>query len=173
MFLVRHVLRCFFRNQWGNGPNDEVHGWKLGEPAVCTAVVTALFLALGTSGTPRSKVYLISSELLDFVTFLLRSYWLVINPFHAQKVSVFGVILVRIFPAFSLIRTEYGEILRISPYSVQMLENAGEIRTRITPNTDTFYPVFDTHWKHQQSKDFLTLSRGVERNQWYEMSSRH
>ena len=26
---------------------------------------------------------------------------------------VFGVILVRIFPAFSRIRTEYGEILRI------------------------------------------------------------
>ena len=28
----------------------------------------------------------------------------------AQKVSVSGVILVRIFPAFSNIRTEYGEI---------------------------------------------------------------
>ena len=34
--------------------------------------------------------------------------------------------------AYSRIRTEYGEILRISPYSVRM-------RTRITPNTDTFY----------------------------------
>ena len=33
--------------------------------------------------------------------------------------SIFGVILVRIFPAFSRIRTEYGEILRISPYSVR------------------------------------------------------
>ena len=34
------------------------------------------------------------------------------------------------FPAFS-----------ISPYSVRMWENAGKIRTRITPNTDTFYAV--------------------------------
>ena len=40
--------------------------------------------------------------------------------------SVFGVILVRIFPAFSRIRTEYGEILRISPYSVRMRENADQ-----------------------------------------------
>ena len=57
--------------------------------------------------------------------------------------SVFGVILVRIFPAFSRIETEYTEILRISPYSVQMQENAGKMRTRITPNTDTFYAVFE------------------------------
>ena len=34
--------------------------------------------------------------------------------------SVFGDILVRI----SRIRTEYGKILRISPYSVRMRENA-------------------------------------------------
>ena len=39
---------------------------------------------------------------------------------------VFGVILVRIFPAFSRIRTEYGEILRIAQYSVRMRENAGK-----------------------------------------------
>ena len=40
--------------------------------------------------------------------------------------------------AFSRIRTEYGEILwdiRISLYSVRMRK----MRTRITPNTDTFY----------------------------------
>ena len=55
--------------------------------------------------------------------------------------AVFGVILVLIFPAFSSIRTEYGEILRVSPYSVQMRENVGKMRTRITPNTDTFYVV--------------------------------
>ena len=62
--------------------------------------------------------------------------------FHtAWKVSLFRVILVRIFPAFSRIRTEYGEILRISPYSVLMRENAGKVRTRITPNTETFYTV--------------------------------
>ena len=34
--------------------------------------------------------------------------------------SVFGGILVCIFPAFSAIRTEYGKILRISPYSEGM-----------------------------------------------------
>ena len=55
--------------------------------------------------------------------------------------SEFGVILVCIFPAFFLIRTEYGEIIRISLYSVQMRENAGKMRTTITPNTNTFYAV--------------------------------
>ena len=54
---------------------------------------------------------------------------------------VFGVILIRIFPAISRIWTEYGEIKIISPYSVRMRENAGKMRTRITPNTDTFYAV--------------------------------
>ena len=38
---------------------------------------------------------------------------------------------------FSRIRTEYGEILRISPYSDRMRENTD----RITPNKDTFYAV--------------------------------
>ena len=47
--------------------------------------------------------------------------------------SVFGVILVRIFPAFSGIRTQYGEI--------RMPENAGKIRTRMILNRDTFYVV--------------------------------
>ena len=54
---------------------------------------------------------------------------------------VFEVILVRIFPGFSRIRTEYGEKFRISPYSVRMRENAGKIRTRITQNMDSFYTV--------------------------------
>ena len=44
--------------------------------------------------------------------------------------------------AFSRIWTEYGEIRSISPYSVRMQENAGKMRTRTTPNTDTFYVVF-------------------------------
>ena len=43
-----------------------------------------------------------------------------------QKESAVGVILVHIFPAFSHIRSEYGEILRISPYSVRMRENPGK-----------------------------------------------
>ena len=55
--------------------------------------------------------------------------------------SVFEVIRVLLFLAFSRIRTEYGEILGISLYSVRMLENTGKLRTRINPNTDTFYAV--------------------------------
>ena len=43
------------------------------------------------------------------------------------KVFVFGVILVR----FSCIRTECEEILRISPYSIQMRENTDQINSRL------------------------------------------
>ena len=60
---------------------------------------------------------------------------------------VFEVILVRIFPAFSLIRTDYWEIRSIFPYSLRMRKNAGKIRTRITPTTDTFYAVYDANIK--------------------------
>ena len=42
-----------------------------------------------------------------------------------------------IWSVISRIRSEYGEIRRISLYSVRMRE----IRTRITPNTDTFHAV--------------------------------
>ena len=63
------------------------------------------------------------------------------NLVPAKKVFVFGVILVPIFLTFIGIWTEYGGILRISPYSVQMRQNAGKMRTRRTPNTDTFYAV--------------------------------
>ena len=45
------------------------------------------------------------------------------------------------WPAFSRIRTENGKILRISPNLVQMRENAGKMRTRITPTRDLFYAV--------------------------------
>ena len=55
--------------------------------------------------------------------------------------SVFEVILVRIFPALSRVRTEYGEIRSICPNSVRMRENAEKMWTIITPNTDTFYAV--------------------------------
>ena len=54
----------------------------------------------------------------------------------------FGLNTDSIFPVFPRIWTEYGEILRISPYSFQMVENAGKMRNRITPNMDTFYAVF-------------------------------
>ena len=46
-----------------------------------------------------------------------------------------------LWSAFSCIRAEYGEILRISPYSVQMPENAEKMAIRTTPNTNTFYAV--------------------------------
>ena len=62
--------------------------------------------------------------------------------YRGVKESLFGVILVRIFPGFPLIRAEYGKILRISPYSVRMWENSAKNQTRITPNTDSFYAVY-------------------------------
>ena len=43
--------------------------------------------------------------------------------------------------AFFSIRTEYGEIFCISPYSVRMHKNPGKMRTRLTLNTDYFYAV--------------------------------
>ena len=51
--------------------------------------------------------------------------------------SVLGVF----WSVFSRIPIEYGEILRISPYSVRMRENAGKMRTTIAPNMEIFYAV--------------------------------
>ena len=65
---------------------------------------------------------------------------------HCVKSIRIGIILVHVFPAFSCIWTEYGEVFRISPHSVQMRENAGRMRTRITPNTNTFYEVKIKFW---------------------------
>ena len=59
-------------------------------------------------------------------------------------------------PHFSRIRTKYGEILRISPYSVRMRENAEKMWTRITLNTDIFYAV--TGWLIQRSLFWLASS---------------
>ena len=73
--------------------------------------------------------------------------------------SVFGVILVPIFPTFSLIRTEYGE-MRIYPYSVRMRENAGKMRTRITPNMDTFYAVININSIRNTCDYFITITKG-------------
>ena len=50
--------------------------------------------------------------------------------------SVFGVIVVRICPAFGLNTERYGVSLGIQ-------SKCGKIRTRITPNTSTFYAVFE------------------------------
>ena len=43
------------------------------------------------------------------------------------------------FPEFGLDTAEYGEIIRISPYSAE----CGKIRTRINLNTDTLHVVSD------------------------------
>ena len=53
--------------------------------------------------------------------------------YTAQKVSVFGAILVRIFPHLDWIR-KYSVSLRIQ-------SGCSKIRTRITPNTNTFHAV--------------------------------
>ena len=52
--------------------------------------------------------------------------------FTAQRLSVFGLNLVRIFRIW----TEYG--------ALRIQYECGKIRTRITPNKDTFYAVFET-----------------------------
>ena len=61
---------------------------------------------------------------------------------------------------FSRIRTEYVKILRISPYSVQMWENAA----RKTPNTDNFHPVLflpilkiNTYGNQKKTKKHMKL----------------
>ena len=61
---------------------------------------------------------------------------LIVIPMTAWKVSVFGVVLVRIFPAFGLNTESYGESLCIR-------SECRKIRTRKTPNTGTFYAVND------------------------------
>ena len=50
----------------------------------------------------------------------------------AQKVFIYRVILVRIFLHLAQIRKEFGVSLRIQ-------SECGKMRTRITPNTVTFY----------------------------------
>ena len=60
--------------------------------------------------------------------------------FTASKVSIFGVTLVHVFPHFPAFGVN-TERYWVSPYSVWLPENAGKMRTRITPDTDTFYEV--------------------------------
>ena len=55
---------------------------------------------------------------------------------------------------FSRIRTEYGEILRISSYSVRMRK----IRTRITPNTNTFHAVTTLYSSRVVLKHYITFN---------------
>ena len=48
-----------------------------------------------------------------------------------------------LWSVFSGIRTKYGEIRSISPYSALLIQSkCGKMRTRKTPNTDTFQAFF-------------------------------
>ena len=58
---------------------------------------------------------------------------------HCAKSVHIQSILIRIFPGFSCIRTEYGGRYPVSLRLVRMPKNVGKMRIRITPNTDTFY----------------------------------
>ena len=65
------------------------------------------------------------------------------------------------WPAFSCIRTEYGEILCIH-------SECGKMGTRITPNTDTFYAVCASDYKPKNYKHLslflLRINIGSKRN---------
>ena len=61
-------------------------------------------------------------------------------------------------------------MLRISQYSVRMRENAGKMRTGITPNTDTFYAVHIM--KFQQGSRNSVRSLPCVRNFFFSFTSR-
>ena len=69
--------------------------------------------------------------------------------YTAWKASVFKVILVRIFFCIFL---HLDWIQR----DTQMRENVGKMRTRITPNTDTFYTVL--HFTKRKSQDKKSIN---------------
>ena len=75
--------------------------------------------------------------LLFFLYNLLKIVLTLLTHFSntAWKVSVFGVILVRVFPHSNWVS------LRIQSKSFRIKSECGKIRTRITPNTGNFYAV--------------------------------
>ena len=73
----------------------------------------------------------------------------------AQKVSVFGVILVHIFPALGLNAGRYGVSLRIQ-------SECGKMRIRITPNTGTFYAVNVCSINDTSSSESMEKAAAVE-----------
>ena len=80
-------------------------------------------------------------NLTSFVLYITRRVLLLSSTLR-KKFPYSELFWSAFFPHFpSVIRTEYGEIGSVSPYSFQMWENAGKIWTRITPDTDTFYAV--------------------------------
>ena len=96
--------------------------------------LTGAFLNLLSFGTLLNRCFcqieftnfLIHIELFDLY-YVLSSIWI-----SLCKKCPYSELF---WSAFSRIRTEYGEILRIQ-------SECGKIRTRITPNTDTFHAVY-------------------------------
>ena len=72
----------------------------------------------------------------SLITLYLRFYAKLYYNNHCVKVSVFGVILVRIYP-------HSDWILSISPYSVRMRENADQNNCN-TENSSTIIPILHT-----------------------------
>ena len=72
------------------------------------------------------------------IKILYLSIHIIVVSSTAWKVSVFGVILVRFSRIFP-----HSDWIRIDTYSIRMRENAGKMRSRITPNTGNFYVVFN------------------------------
>ena len=72
---------------------------------------------------------------MQFQNFFIDSFQIIVNGYHYVKIfrirSYFGPH----FPAFGLNTERYGVSLRIQSES-------GKMRTRITPNTDTFHAVY-------------------------------
>ena len=80
--------------------------------------------------------------------------WEIVQVNTAGKVSVFGDFLVRNFPAFWLNTERYGACLCI-------LFKCGKVRTRKTPNTDTFHalkPSCICLWKNVSVKLLTRLT---------------
>ena len=74
--------------------------------------------------------------------------------FTAWKVSVFGVILLRIFPHSDwILNTERYEV------SLRIQSECRKMRTRITPNMDTFYAVITIAYREHPNLLFLWRSR--------------
>ena len=91
----------------------------------------------------RHQSFFVLSKFTGFLYFVPKILFRIVD-----KVSVFGVILVRIF----CIRTEYAEI-RISPYSVRMWE----IWTGIISAVDTFHEVLLIHSGKTLSKTIVKI----------------
>ena len=110
----------------------------------------------------KSGLSLINLQGSKAFTRQLPSTWLAMWLSHFD----FDVILTAfqvILKTYSLHRkSSYSELfwyLRISPYSVRLRENAGKMRTRITPNTDTFYAVTLIFHYHNVSVELTRFSK--------------